>query len=53
MMPRPGEGLVDKILCHIPVADVHQHGEQARILGLAVELREVQLLGSHVYITHN
>src|SRR4029077_11594488 len=28
------------------------HLQEARILGLAVELREVQLLGSHVYITH-
>jgi hypothetical protein len=35
------------------VADVHQDGEQARILGLAVELREIQPLGSHAHITHN
>ena len=26
------KGLVNKILCHVPVADVHQDGEQARIL---------------------
>jgi hypothetical protein len=50
---RPGEGLVNKILRRIQVTDAHQDSAQAIILGLAIELREVQSLGSHTYSTHN
>jgi hypothetical protein len=39
--PRPGEGLGNKVLRGVPVADTEQDGEQALILGSAVELREV------------
>jgi len=51
--PGPGEGLIHKILRQVPVADADQNGKQARILGRAVELREVQPVGSHARITHN
>src|SRR5580704_14514863 len=50
---RPGEGLVNKILRRIQVTDAHQYGAQAIILRPAVELREVQSLGSHIYSTYN
>jgi hypothetical protein len=43
----PGEGLVNKILRAVPVTDADQDSAQALIGGSAVELREVQPLGSH------
>jgi hypothetical protein len=41
------------LLRGVQVADADQDRAQAIIPGLAVELREVQLLGSHTYSTHN
>src|SRR2546430_8456130 len=37
----------------VPVADAHQDGAVALAFGRAVELREVQPLGSHNQSTHN
>lgn len=54
--PAPGErceSLVNKILRRTQVTDAHQDSAQAIILRPAVELREVQSLGSHTYSTHN
>src|SRR4029077_4118800 len=51
--PRPGKGLSHKLLRQVPVTDAHQHGEQALVLGRAVELREVQSLAHHALSTHN
>ena len=51
--PGPGEGLGDKFLRRVLVTDADQDGEEALILGPAVELREVQSLGSHTPSTHN
>jgi hypothetical protein len=48
-----GEGLVNKILRHVPVTDADQDSAEAIIRGSAVELREVQPLGSHTHLTHN
>jgi hypothetical protein len=49
----PGEGLVHKVLRRILIAHADQDGAEAVIPGSAVELREVQSLGSHTYSTHN
>ena len=44
---RPGESLINKLLRRVTVTDAHQNGAEALIPGSAVELREVQPLGSH------
>jgi hypothetical protein len=49
--PGPGERLVHKLLRHILVTDADQDAAKALICGYAIELREVQPLGSHTYPT--
>ena len=44
---RPGESLINKLLRRVRVTDAHQNRAEALIPGSAVELREVQPLGSH------
>lgn len=43
----PRESLINKILCRVLITDAHQNRAEALIPGSAVELREVQPLGSH------
>ena len=51
--PGAGKGLGDKLLRRVLITDTDQDGEQAFILGTAVELREVRSLGTHAYTTRN
>jgi hypothetical protein len=48
-----GERLVHQVLRRVLIADADNDSAQAVIRGSAVELREVQLLGSSTYLTHN
>ena len=51
--PGAGERLVHQVLGRVPIAHADQDGEQALIPGVAVEVREVQSLGSHTLSTRS
>ena len=51
--PGPGEGFGHKFLRRVLVIDTHQDGQEAFILGPAVELRKVQSFSSHTPSTHD
>ena len=51
--PGPGNGFGHQILRPVLVTDTSQDSAKALIPGLPVELREVQLLGSHIHLTHD
>ncbi len=51
--PGAGERLVHQVLGRVPIAHADQDGEQALIPGVAVEVREVQSLGSHTISTRS